>query len=1143
MSDAATMVSSLRERYAELRDLYDATFREFNADGLITEDERVRLDAISAKLAEIERLLNQAQDAAAEQSASGGAAASSGGQAPSGGASRGGAGAGGGEEPGDTGDILSDAFDAVTEAGSEALGAAGDMLGDAANAAGDLLSGLTETFTGSAREIAQSAHDAAERAASGLAGAVGDAAEAARRAAETAAQEASARAEEAAGRAEEAMREANELTGEAAEAAMQRAQEAARLAREAAEEAAAMLGTLVGEAEQQLRGVGRQIVEGAEGAARQAGEAIDTAADEARDAAEDAREAASGIEEEVRRLAGAASDLAGQAAQRLASLIEEKKRLVEEAVAAAVEAARAAAERAEQVVRDITGIGFTEAEEEKLAELEAAGLDQEEREALMRQARDDPGVLAQATAALSRMEELSVPAGDRGELIRLAQANQAGFDAAMEVIANMDGGGDMDVSDDAMADLAVKITEAETGWDAANTRLEELVAAGAPQAEIDALAAEMEALAEAADQAQADFANRSEKRTLLDALSYGPLSVDRPEPMEPEDVTALIQAYGRNAEVANSAIELAGRAEDPSVIAQNVGGVLDVTEGGFAPPGGDPLAEGYDGEFDAMAVNMLRNGAAMGQEYFDGAQDYYASGAQTQPDPCGGRSGDDVGEVNIRRTAMMGREMLDENGQVNVGTDDAQAAMDHMLYHPGSLSEQSYSPNVTGQMRGVYDLFSDPATSEDASNVINGITAPADGAPNADGARSLVGRTMDVDPDSVSDEDTRAAVLSGMLTTFHQGNVGSCFATGAARRQRIENPIQTMENMAEIATTGQFQSPLPGPPPMPPIPANQNIPDGENPMMRSLEYTVAAGSAMLSNSNEHGRMNDGLWDTGGNGRGLGEIEGIVGSETWDGTGEVDENGDLDEGMETRLRRALAQQLRFDYNARELDTSGPGDGSSSHGAFEVIYQGNTIETEDAFQNAVEAIAMSAAGSPDEATREAISELIQSDAFVDSIYAAYGTNRSQAPWNLSGGGSGQQAVEFLTGNRENYTEYYRPERRRGSGDADPGASGRAGGGYGERHGPRLDHHERGEREPLLHGNARAPDLPGDLRPRQCPTDRGQTGHARPGNGDDRLAGAADEPALRRPDPRDDDLEQRPERRGVDGGFAGRATERAE
>lgn len=1001
-------VAELTSRYTALQTRYHQLHQEALADGRITPDEQSELDAVSEMLEEIARRLASSEGAPVGSASAGGGGSSGGGSARS------------ADGETESGGFLSDALDAVTEAGSDLLESAGDMLGDAASAATSALEGVVQTFTGTAQEIARSAQGAAEQAAGMLESLVGNAAATARQAAEAALREAQQRAEEAAQVAEQATREAQEATGEAAEAAQQRAQEAAQQARAAAQEAATMLQSLVSEAERQVQGVGQQVVEGAESAARQAQRAIETAANEARDAAEEAREQASGIESEVRDLANAAQEAASRASQQLESLLAEARASMEENMAALIEAAEAAAERAEQTVRQITGMGFTEAEEAKLAELEAAGLDQQEREALVDQARGNPAILEQATAALARMDELNVPPGDRGELIRLAQANQAGFDAAMEVIANMEGGGALDVSDTAMADLANQMSETRSSYNEASDRLQGLVDAGAPQAEIDAVEAELTTLRETFQTARDDFNQREEKRDLLDALSYGPLSVDRPEPMDAEDVTALIQAYGRSPEVAGEAIALAGRAEDPGVIAQNVGAVIDLSESGFAPPGGDPIDGADENELQGMAVNMLRNGAAMGQEYFDGAADYYASGAQSAEDPCGGRSGDSVGDINNRRTAMMGRDMLDADGNVDITSDSARGAMDHMLYHPGSLSPDSYSPNVTQQMQGVYELFENPETATDAADVINGVSAPGDETPNAAGARDIVGQTMGVEPGDVTDADTRAAVLSGMLSPFQQGDAGSCFSTGPARRLRIEDPIQTMENMAEIATTGQFVSPsanIAGP-----IPANQNIPDGENPMMRSYEYTIATGVAMRVNSTQRTEMNDGLWDAGGNGRGLGEIEGFVGADAWNGSGEVDENGDLvDEGMRVRLQRALTQQLRFDYNATEADTSGGGggDGNSSLGAFEVVYQGNTIESEAAFQDAVEQIAMAAAGNPEGETRDQISELIQSNEFVDAIYGAYGTSRTEAPWNLAGGGFGTETDQVLTG--RNTTEY--------------------------------------------------------------------------------------------------------------------------
>ncbi|MEP5730392.1 MAG: hypothetical protein ABJL67_13610 [Sulfitobacter sp.] len=992
----------LSQRFSDLKTFHRELLDEFNADGVISEEEQARLAPIQAKLAEIERKLAEG-----------------------------------------SGNFFTDALDAVAGAGSDAIDAAGGfverasdavdgavetaggviegigdavsgaagLVGDAIEGAVDIAETALETFTGTAIEIANAARQAAADAAGGAEDAISQAASTLRDTAQGALQELIDRAQEASRIAEQAANEAEEAVGETVESLRTRAEQAAEDARTAANEAAQKLQSTLTEAAEHLRDTGQQIVDRVESAAGQAEDAIETAVEEARDAAEDA---AQNAETQVREMASAARDYATDVLGRLGNLVTNARTTVEDALADLVTEAEEFAESAEEAARRLTGTYYTEEENVVLAELEASGLDQQERQAIVDQTRDNPAVLEQARIALARMDSLNVPAADRGELFAMSQTNLAGFETAMEVVAGMESGGALDVSDDAMADLAVQMDDARRDWRDANRELKALLSAGAPQAEIDAKEAEVNGFANVWRPLNEDFSRREEKRGLLDALSFGPLSLDRPDPMEPEDVNALIEAYGRNPDVANAAIELAGNAEDPSLIAQNVEGVLDISETGFAGPDGTALTETERGEFNGMAANMLRNGAAMGQEYFDGATDYYDSGAQALPDPCGGRTGADVAQVNLERTKFMADAMVNDAGEVSATTPEAQGAMDHMLYHPGSLAADNFSPNVTAQMTGVYDLFSNPETAVDANAVISEAKAPGDEVPNGDAARNIVAETLGILPEDVGDTETREAILSGMLTPLQQGSVGSCFASGPTRRLSLEDPIQTMRNMTEIATTGQFTSPA-----MPdtPIPANQNIPAGENPMMRSYEFTIASGSAMLEDSYNHNRLDNALWEEGNGGRGLGEIEGMVGSEAWEGSGELDENGDLVDGVRATLQRELRQQLRFDYNAVELDnSSGSGDGSSSHGVFQVIYQGSPIDSEDGFQNAIQTIALGAVGDTDDATRNAVIELVQSDAFVDSIYAAYGTDRTEAPWNLAGGGFGNASEQVLTGREE-------------------------------------------------------------------------------------------------------------------------------
>uniref|UniRef100_UPI003F6B8D67 hypothetical protein n=1 Tax=Sulfitobacter sp. TaxID=1903071 RepID=UPI003F6B8D67 len=74
--------------------------------------------------------------------------------------------------------------------------------------------------------------------------------------------------------------------------------------------------------------------------------------------------------------------------------------------------------------------------------------------------------------------------------------------------------------------------------------------------------------------------------------------------------------------------------------------------------------------------------------------------------------------------------------------------------------------------------------------------------------------------------------------------------TAPLRKLQNDDPVALMEMYRDIATTGVF-NPKHGRP----VPAVTNLPPGDEPLARSLEYSIATAAARLQSSRERGRMN------------------------------------------------------------------------------------------------------------------------------------------------------------------------------------------------------------------------------------------------------------------------------------------------
>ncbi|MCX7560259.1 hypothetical protein OS190_11825 [Sulfitobacter sp. F26204] len=543
----------------------------------------------------------------------------------------------------------------------------------------------------------------------------------------------------------------------------------------------------------------------------------------------------------------------------------------------------------------------------------------------------------------------------------------------------------------------------------------------------------------ALDAAVADNETLLDKRELIDAITFGPLSAEAKSPLSEEDKARVIEAYGKAPDVGQEALELIKKLEDPSLIVANVGAVVDRLDGGFADAKGNKLEitkpDGTKGPpskaaAEAMAISALKLGSARGQEYFDGFNAYMDSGAQLKKDPCGGTDrepGDrdlNIDAVAQKRSALMADAVIQGNGSVDFDSKNAKSAMDHILYHPGSL--QTYSPHAIDEIDKTKKLFADPATKDRANEIIGDTKVAKRSEKQSGRARHIVADTTGKTPRNISHNDAKEAVLSAMMTPLSQGPVGSCFSTGPVRRMKETEPLKVMEKFSGIVNTGTVQAAdrtvtdaagnvtvVPGDI----YPANRSAHEGQNPLMRSLEYTIADAGANLAQSQTKN------WDTGvvmGDtrppGQNLSGIETMLDDPTqWAGTRAVDPaTGEIDMGIEERIKKAISVKFKYVYNAApgSKGDSSSGDGRSTDGGYDVFVDGTKIKDRASYVKAMTEIALAAL--PSGASQVEIDKItahIASDVFADAVTKA---NGGDPPWSRGAGYGGDTTSVLRGGN---------------------------------------------------------------------------------------------------------------------------------
>ncbi len=633
-----------------------------------------------------------------------------------------------------------------------------------------------------------------------------------------------------------------------------------------------------------------------------------------------------------------------------------------------------------------------------------------ELEALRAEIRELLGAGVPGLGTLREAGRRLVALRARRDAIRRAAARRtamAGFEAAI--------GSDAPVTDDLIADHENSLARARAAVAALEARLAEAEAmpAGtdaeqaARQAAIGEARGELEAARTLARQLETQLRAMRGKKGLTEALGHGALAPDSPNPLSDAAAAALIEAFTRDPALAVAASEAALTARHPDAVAEGVGALADLVESGFASedgrrlPGGEAAARDY-------AEDLLRMGGHLGGDFFEDAAAYVAEGHHLEPDPVGDAAIDPTtgdgderarkrAEIERKRAAHLAGALLDEEGQIDLDSETLERALGDLRFHPGQLEDQRATPALAAHIERTLETLADPASAGRAQAILDDAEAPT----NPAALHLLRTATGKAAGDAVSDTETREVILAALMTPVTQAAVGSCFATAGVRRMAETDPLAFMAQLADIATTGVF-TPANGDDP---IPAVTRIPEGEDQLIRSLEYSVATAAARHADSIDRRELAQAFE------AGAGQFRDALGRPNT-------ADGDLEWEVDLALLRAgAARGFTFIYDSTEA-TAPAADGSSSQGVFKLVEVSTGTEITDraGYVAALTRICLDALGPRNLSAEQeqAVRNLVASDAFITAVTAV------RAPWVSVGGGFAETADDAIFGTAPDTTE---------------------------------------------------------------------------------------------------------------------------
>ncbi|MEL6466558.1 MAG: hypothetical protein AAFQ58_16450 [Pseudomonadota bacterium] len=515
-----------------------------------------------------------------------------------------------------------------------------------------------------------------------------------------------------------------------------------------------------------------------------------------------------------------------------------------------------------------------------------------------------------------------------------------------------------------------------------------------------------------------------DQRALFDAITFGPLSPNATPPLPPVKVKEMIELFAKAPDLATRACKLAKNAQDVGALVDAALFLGDQLQSDFAfqppalPNGTLPNPVALKPEHaKVFAASLLERTAYLGPQFATDAQAAITAGVHVTPNPVVDPAKGD--KENIAARATQAAETMMQTGPGGVVTLDVNSpAFADMLTMQkfsvsGTVAPSTMQTKEIEKLQAVLnDPTPDPTTGQtkkqQAEAILNAVAVPTDTR-----AQELLSKSLGIpaadftDPAKVAEveQKMRVAILKAMITPVAQGKVGSCFATAGLLQLKEEDPIRTMGMFAELANDGTF-TPNVGAV----VPAVVNLPPGDDPLSRSLEYTIGSASARLEESKEkQAAFYTLMAPIPAKGRDPARpapFDTVAAAIT--GTTDI-------AALQDYLLSAFCLNLTFEYDPT-MDADLATDGSSDQGIMRIIdaTTGQVIDTEAKFVSFLEDMidACFATGDPDlDVTDQAAIKAACSDpAFLAGMNARH---EVVAPWKKSGGGYGAQTAVVLHG----------------------------------------------------------------------------------------------------------------------------------
>ncbi len=465
------------------------------------------------------------------------------------------------------------------------------------------------------------------------------------------------------------------------------------------------------------------------------------------------------------------------------------------------------------------------------------------------------------------------------------------------------------------------------------------------------------------------------KKRMLDAVTFGPLSQDRNNPLDPDDVKTLIELYEKDWKVADHAVETVGAARNPESVMSAVNTLSGRLDNNFgAKKWTKTKAQNYANHVITMAGSLPTELVDLLGDYLD--NDYHL---ESVPEMDEGKTFDQLAKS---RTSYVTDLLVNDDGTL-----DLEGGIDGLcdvVFHPDSV--RNGTPVFASHMFETIKFLEGSPT---AGDKIKAITLPTD-----PGALSLLSKGSGTPVESITEEIARKEVVNAMLTPVYQGNIGSCFATAGVLRLRQSDPDRALDLFTELATKGTFTPKNPDPTVVSvPIPAVLNVPKGDNPLIRSLEFTVGTAAAIDQDSTQNKRS------VRRTAKAVEKVKDKIKPTSWN-------------TVKAKLKRAIPAAFTFSYNS-DVESKDSRDGSSTKGGYELISKadGKGVSSEEDYVKVVTPIVIAqidASDLEDGVTEETIRDLVKSRDFLDAMKV-----NGKMPWELSSGGYSTEATKVLEG----------------------------------------------------------------------------------------------------------------------------------